>query len=166
MSPIVCTLAIAITLLGGGCSSTQRTGTNFCRRLGEVLPQIGEPMQTQGDVLEQVSRYEQLLEVAPLSIEDDLRVLTDVIRRASRVDPADPDQLQELADAAYASNRSALAVAAWVRDTCAVDITNGLRVDPPRQPPVETTVDSTVDEPVETTVAPEAPATDSTVAQP
>lgn len=139
--------AVAASLVLGACSDEQRTGTNFCRRLGESLPDIGQPMSTQGEVLEQVSRYERLLEVAPLSIEDDLAVLTDLLRQASQVDPDDPAELQDLADATYAANRASKTVAAWVVDTCAVDLTTGLTVAPPRVPtttsPETTTVPGT-----------------------
>lgn len=170
-SNIVAIIAVPLFAIPAlaSCTSTQRTGTNFCRRLAESLPAIGEPMATQGDIIEQVTRYERLLEVAPLSIEEDLTVLTELIRRASQVDTGDPDQLQDLADAAYAANRSADAVASWTISTCAVDISTGMRVDPPRQPPAATTTtappgstappadstpDSTVDTAVDTTVAP------------
>lgn len=133
--------ATGAMLLASACGADQRTGTNFCRRLGESLPDIGQPMATQGEILEQVSRYERLLEVAPLSIEEDFATLTDLLRRASRVDTADPVEVQALADATYAANRASKNVAAWVIDTCAVDITTGLTVAPPRVP--QTTLPAT-----------------------
>ena len=71
-------------------------------------------MATQGDIIEQLTRYERLLEVAPLSIEEDLSVLTELIRQASNVDTGDPDDLQALADAAYAAK--AARVSAMTRD--------------------------------------------------
>lgn len=145
IATLATTCLLAMFVLAS-CTSTHRTGTNFCRRLAESLPAIGEPMATQGDILEQVTRYERLLEVAPLSIEDDLAVLTELIRRASEVDTGDPDEMQALSDAAYAANRSADAVAAWTISTCAVDISTGMRVDPPRRPM-----------PTATSVAPEPP---------
>jgi hypothetical protein len=92
-----------------------------------------------------VDRYERLLEKAPLSIEKDFAVLTDLLRAAEDVDPNKPDEVQTLADATYAANQSALAVRDWIKSTCAVDISTGLNIDPPRLP--TTTV-------VGTTVAP------------
>lgn len=153
-------MAVLSIVVLSACTSTQRTGTNFCRRLAESLPAIGEPMATQGEIIEQLTRYERLLEVAPLSIEEDLAVLTDLIRRASTVDAADPDELQALADAAYAANRSADAVAAWTISTCAVDISTGMRVDPPRQPPATTT--TTIAVPPESAAPPVDSTPDST----
>lgn len=157
--------AAVIAVTAGGCSSNERTGTNFCRRLAETMPEIGQAMSTQGDVLEQVTRYDRLLEVAPLSIESDLRVLTDLLRRASEVDPNDPTDIQALADAAYAAERSAEAVAAWTVSTCAVDIRTGMRVDPPRQPPATTTTTEVPQSPQPTT-PPETAPQDTTVTTP
>jgi len=68
------------------------------------------------------------------------------------VDPSNKEALQEMADATYAANQSALNVRDWVKSTCAVDISTGLNIDPPRLP--TTTIATT------TTVA----ATTSTVA--
>ncbi len=94
-----------------------------------------------------VDRYERLLEKAPLSIEKDFVVLTDVLRLAEKLDTSNPEKVQELADATYASNQSALSVRDWVMSTCAVDISTGLNIEPPRQP-TTTTVAAT------TTIAP------------
>lgn len=120
------------------CANDTRTGSTFCQRLQDELPGINEPMETQSDVGRMVSRYKRLLEVAPLEIEDDFRVLTTLLDDASKADPNDPESLQEVADAAYAANTSALAVADWVYDTCAVDFSTGMNVAPPRTAPPST----------------------------
>jgi hypothetical protein len=110
-----------------------------------------------------VARYERLLEVAPLTIEKDLAVLTDLLQQAEKVNPNDAVQLQALADASYAANQSSLSVRDWVKSTCAVDITTGVNVDPPRvatttiAPPSTTTAPPTTVAPnngTATTVAP------------
>lgn len=92
-----------------------------------------------------VGRYERLLERAPLSIEGDLAVLTELLTQASKVNTADPSAVQKLADETYAAHQSALEVRDWIKSTCAVDISTGLNIEPPR---VATT-----------TVAPEAAGT-------
>lgn len=79
-----------------------------------------------------VGRYERLLERAPLSIEGDLAVLTDLLVQASKVNTTDSTAVQKLADATYAANQSALQVRDWIKSTCAVDISTGLNIDPPR----------------------------------
>lgn len=123
-------VVLAVVLIS--CGSPQRTGTNFCRQLAQELPEIGQPIFTTQEVAAMVGRYERLLEVAPLTIEKDLAVLTDLLQQAEKVNPNDVAQLQELADASYAANQSSLTVRDWVKSTCAVDITTGLNIDPPR----------------------------------
>jgi hypothetical protein len=148
-------VALAVVLIS--CGGPQRTGTNFCRQLAQELPAIGQPMATTQEVAAMVARYERLLEVAPLTIEKDLAVLTDVLQQAEKVNPNDPAQLQALADASYAANQSSLTVRDWVKSTCAVDITTGVTIEPPRVATTTIPVTSTTVAPVEvatTTVAP------------
>jgi len=152
-APVVWALAVVLISCGG----PQRTGTNFCRQLAQELPAIGQPMATTQEVAAMVARYERLLEVAPLTIEKDLAVLTDVLQQAEKVNPNDPAQLQALADASYAANQSSLTVRDWVKSTCAVDITTGVTIEPPRVATTTIPVTSTTVAPVEvatTTVAP------------
>lgn len=148
-------VVLAVVLVS--CGGPQRTGTNFCRQLAQELPAIGQPMSTTQEVAAMVARYERLLEVAPLTIEKDLAVLTDVLQQAEKVNPNDAAQLQALADASYAANQSSLTVRDWVKSTCAVDITTGVNIDPPRV--ATTTIPATptteaVDNSTTTTVAP------------
>lgn len=125
------------------CGTPQRTGTNFCRQLANEIPEIGQAMSTPQEVSAMVDRYERLLKVAPLSIEKDLAVLTELIRQAEKSNPNNPDDLQELADASYAANQSSLAVRDWIKSTCAVDITTGENIEPPRVAPTTTVAPST-----------------------
>jgi hypothetical protein len=124
--------AIAIVLTLSGCGSAERTGTSFCRQVAQEIPAIALPMETTDDIKEMVSRYERLLDRAPLSIEGDLAVLTDLLRQAARVDTKNTTEVQALADASYAANKSSLAVRDWVMSTCAVDVSTGLTIEPPR----------------------------------
>ncbi|CAB4669165.1 unannotated protein [freshwater metagenome] len=139
------------------CGGPQRTGTNFCRQLAKELPAIGQPMATTQEVAAMVGRYKRLLEVAPLTIEKDLAVLTDLLQQAEKVNPNDTAQLQALADASYAANQSSLTVRDWVKSTCAVDITTGVNVEPPRVATTTIPATPTTDVPnpgTTTTVAP------------
>jgi hypothetical protein len=125
---------VVLTAVLISCGGPQRTGTNFCRQLAQELPAIGQPMSTTQEVAAMVARYERLLKVAPLTIEKDLAVLTDVLQQAEKVNPNDAEQLQALANASYAANQSSLTVRDWVKSTCAVDISTGVNIDPPRVP--------------------------------
>jgi hypothetical protein len=134
---------LAITSVLASCGGSERTGSAFCAQLGKEIPAIAQQPLTTDDVRAMVDRYERLLQKAPLSIEKDLVVLTDVLRLAENLDASKPDKLQELANATYAANQSAISVRDWVKSTCAVDISTGLNIEPPRQPTTTTVATST-----------------------
>ena len=138
----------AVLLAGTGvlasCGGPERTGTEFCGQLGRELPAIGMPVETSAQVTAMVDRYERLLARSPLTIEADMQVLTDLLRLAEKVDPADDVAREELADAAWRAQRSAETVRAWVKSTCAVDLATGLFIDPPRTAPPTTVPATTV----------------------
>jgi len=145
----VMAMAIGFVFALSGCASPARTGSSFCAQLGQEVPAIGQPMVTSADVTAMVHRYERLLKRAPLSIEGDFAILTGLLQDASHVNSLDKTALQKMADATYAANQSALNVRDWVKSTCAVDISTGLTIAPPRLP--TTTVAATT-----TTAAPQA----------
>lgn len=130
---------IALTACGG-----ERTGTAFCNRVAREIPGIGAPITSKTEANAMVSRYERLLEVSPLTIEKDMTTVVNLLRMAAGVDTQDKDEMQALADAAYAANQAALNVRDWVKSTCAVDISTGLQIDPPRTLPPTTVPASTV----------------------
>jgi len=99
-------------------------------------------MQTPKEVSAMVERYERLLERAPLTIEKDMAVMTDLLQQAAKVNTNNPEEVQAVADASYAANQSALQVRDWVKSTCAVDISSGLNIEPPRL--ATTTIPTTV----------------------
>lgn len=134
---------LTITFVLTSCGGSERTGSAFCAQLGKEIPAIAQQPLTTDDVRAMVDRYERLLEKAPLSIEKDLVVLTDVLRLAEKLDASKPEKVQELANATYAANQSALSVRDWVKSTCAVDISTGLNIEPPRQPTTTTVAPST-----------------------
>jgi len=111
-----------------GCSGTPRTTANFCARLSTMLPAIATVPATPMEVDEMVARYDLLLEVAPLEVEDDLRAVADVFRAASTMDPADAGSVQRVVDLAYLSELSAADAATWVSASCGVDLATGLAV--------------------------------------
>jgi hypothetical protein len=99
-------------------------------------------MQTPKEVSAMVDRYERLLERSPLTIEKDMAVITDLLQQAAKLNTNNPQEVQAVADASYAANQSALQVRDWVKSTCAVDISSGLNIEPPRV--ATTTIPTTV----------------------
>jgi hypothetical protein len=124
----VCVLAAGIAL--AGCGSTPRTTTNFCRQLEQEMPAIAELPATPEAIDATVERFERLLAVAPLAIEEDLSKLTDLFRAAADMDAADPESVQSVVDQAYYTEQSAANVSDYVLATCGVDIATGLTVAP------------------------------------
>lgn len=130
--------AVTVVAAAAACGAPERTGTSFCRQLAREIPAIAQPAATPAQARALVERYERLTDRAPLDIEEDLRTLTALFRLAGSVDPGDPKKVQELAAASYRANRSALDVRDWVMSTCAVDISTGLTIAPPRTAPPAT----------------------------
>ena len=151
----VLAMATGLIFALSACAAPSRTGSSFCAQLGRELPAIGQPMVTSKEVSAMVHRYERLLKRAPLSIEGDFAILTGLLQDASHVNPSDKEALQKMADATYAANQSALNVRDWVKSTCAVDISTGLNIDPPRLPTTTIATTSTTAVPTTSTVAPQ-----------
>lgn len=127
---VVATLVISVAACGG----SQHTSSSFCAQLGKEIPFIGQRVTTRAQATAMVDRYKRLLRRAPLTIEGDLAIVTDVLVMASKVNTQKPDDVQKLANATYASKKSADNVREWVMSTCAVDISTGLTIAPPRVP--------------------------------
>ena len=85
---------------------------------------------TPNAINEAVERYERLLEVAPLAVEDDWRALTELLRTAGGLDASDEEAVQNVVDQAYASERAAQDAMKWVMTNCGVDISTGNNVTP------------------------------------
>ena len=126
------TLALisCLGLLVVSCSETPRTATNFCRQFAKEAPFIGDPPVTAADVAAMLARYERLSKAAPLVIEDEWKSLTELLAVASRVKSIDPESVQAVIEMAYSTEKDSAAVAEWTRETCGIDISNGLKVAP------------------------------------
>ncbi len=124
------TLISCLGLMVVACSETPRTTTNFCRQLAKEAPFIGDPPVTAADVAAMLARYERLSKAAPLVIEDEWKSLTELLAVASRVKSSDPESVQAVIEMAYSTEKDSAAVAKWTRETCGIDISNGLKVAP------------------------------------
>ena len=112
------------------CSETPRTATNFCRQLAKEVPFIGDPPVTAADVAAMLARYERLSKAAPLVIEEEWKSLTELLAVASRVKSSDPESVQAVIEMAYSTEKDSATAAKWTRETCGIDISNGLKVAP------------------------------------
>ena len=119
-----------LVLLVGAWSETPRTTTNFGRQLAIEAPSIGDPPVTAADVAAMLARYERLSKTTPLVIEDEWKSLTELLAVASRVKSNDPESVQAVVEMAYSTEKESATVAKWTRETCGIDISNGLKVAP------------------------------------
>jgi hypothetical protein len=130
---VVCVMALGPALVA--CSNDDTGAGAFCSALRERMSVIATQVADAAGIDALVETYEELDERAPLAIEEPWGALTDLVRTAATVAPDDADSVQALADAAYAAERSARAVATWVAQTCgfAMPAMEGMEgpVDPP-----------------------------------
>jgi hypothetical protein len=97
---------------GGGSTAA------FCSRVAENEGRLFGDVTTLDDAQELVALYRDVGAVAPLAVEADWDALT--LRLETAVES---DDEQETLARAYASERSAVAVAHWLRDNCDLAIT-------------------------------------------
>lgn len=115
-------VAVASSIAATSCSDTDRTAARFCAELQSQLPALTAPLATSGDVDALVRRFEKLNGITPLAIETEWQIVTDLVKMASNVIPADQASRQELADAAYQAERPARDMTLWVESTCGFDM--------------------------------------------
>jgi len=123
-------LLFPAVLVFAACGSTPRTATNFCRQLANEIDGLADLPATPNAINDAVERYERLLDVAPLAVEDDWRALTELLRAAGDLDAANEQAVQDVVDQAYASERAAQDAMEWVMTNCGVDISTGNSVTP------------------------------------
>ncbi|MEY2740491.1 MAG: hypothetical protein ACO26C_01185 [Ilumatobacteraceae bacterium] len=116
----IATAVAAVAL--AACAETPRTATNFCRVLDAESPEIAIRPTSAAEVRDLIDRYERLLEVAPLEIEEPLATVVEALRAAAGADGADPASVQAAVDAAYRSEADALTFTTWVLRTCGADL--------------------------------------------
>ena len=114
-------LIAALTAACGG--GTSGDAVEFCDALAGSLTLVRDPVITTEAEIDQVLlTYRLLGDLAPLEIADDWQTLITNIETASTVVPNDRDSVQRAVQQAYASERSAVAVADWVRTRCGYDM--------------------------------------------
>lgn len=106
----------------GACSGEDRSAGRFCAELAEALPSLDGPIALPSDVEAVVDTYQRLDEITPITIEREWHQLTELVQTAATVEPSDPASVQRVADQAYATERSARALATWVAQTCGLEL--------------------------------------------
>ncbi len=120
------------------CGGPTRSAGDFCGELAANQAALVAPIATPADIEATLALYRRLAEEAPLAIEEEWETLVVNLETADTVDPADPESVQRAANAAYATEEPAHAVAEWARTTCAVEI-GPVGTVAPEPPPTSTT---------------------------
>jgi hypothetical protein len=94
------------------------------------MPGIAVMPATVAEVNAAVGHFTRLQKVAPLEVQQDWDVLTELMIAASKVKAEDAESVQQVADLAYASEANSKSASDWVKATCGVDISRGVQVTP------------------------------------
>jgi hypothetical protein len=120
---IVAPLAgLTLALAACGDDGSDRAG-RFCAEVKADQPTITSAISDPASVSTVVDRFRDLESTAPLPIEDDWTVLTQLVETAAAIDPADAEARERLVTAAYEADHSVQNVVGWVRSVCGVDLT-------------------------------------------
>lgn len=123
MSYALASVALASLLTVAGCGSAPtRSAEKFCGELTAHKDDIHTLPQTPEEVSALISLYSRMGEVAPLEIQADWDQLSTNLKTANSVDVNNPTSVQGVADAAYATQRSAENLVKWARTTCGLDL--------------------------------------------
>jgi hypothetical protein len=111
------------------CGGDDESGDaeRFCGEVAEHLdlltrPELGAGGDVDADIDALLAEYRRIGEFAPLAVEAEWDQLIEAYETAAAVDATDPESEQEALEAVFRAERSAVAVADWLRTTCAVDI--------------------------------------------
>ena len=131
---------LAVSALAGlvACTEPTTSGAQFCAALDEQMPVLTTKVTDQLAVDALVATYVDLDERTPLAIEESWHQLTVLVQTAATVVASDPESVQTVADAAYATERSARDVATWVAQTCGFSMPEMAGVEGPVTTPPTT----------------------------
>jgi hypothetical protein len=114
---------VAAVVALSACGSRGDRAGRFCAEVKADQSTITSAVADPSSVDAVVDRFRVLEETAPLPIEDDWRVLTQLVETAAAIEPNDTAARTRLVTAAYEADRSVQNVVGWVRSVCGVDLT-------------------------------------------
>lgn len=106
-----------------GCSDGGSDATRFCEEIAAdpsaiVTPPLGDAEQLETSL----EHFRTLDRLAPVAIATQWRSLVDALETATTVVVSDPESVQRTMAVAYATERSAVEINAWIRANCGVDL--------------------------------------------
>lgn len=117
-------VAVAVTTLAAcGDDGPSPDAAAFCALVSERAADVVSPtIRTELDIETTIDLYRDLGDLAPLAIGEEWDQLTLGVVTAATVVPGDETTVQRAVQQAYATERAAVAVAAWVSASCGVDL--------------------------------------------
>ncbi len=123
MSSALTRVALASLLTVAACGSAPvRSAEKFCGELTAHKDEIHKLPQSPEEISALISLYSRMGEVAPLEVQADWDQLSTNLKTANSVDVNNPASVQGVADAAYATQRSAENLVTWAHNTCGLDL--------------------------------------------
>ncbi|HEY5876727.1 MAG TPA: hypothetical protein VIT64_15580 [Ilumatobacteraceae bacterium] len=163
-------LALGLTVLGltvlGACSDDggSRSADRYCEDLAENAQLLNFDLVTLDDVDGLRERYGHFADSAPLAVEEQWRLLADLVDAAATVDLTSTESRAVVVEQAASTERAAIEIAEHAATTCGLTLLMG--TPPPATtttvpPPDTTPAPGTTSAPTPETVPPEtvAPAT-------
>ena len=120
---IIATAISTVSLFAAACGQAPvRSAERFCGELVAHKEDIRALPTTPDEVAALINLYSRMGEVAPLEVQADWDDLSANLKTANTLKVGDAASLQQVADSAYATQRSAEKIAAWALSTCGLDI--------------------------------------------
>jgi hypothetical protein len=112
-------LAAAVTVLG---RATRQPAGPLRKKLAADQSLLSVVPQDPGDLDAFVARYQQLANIAPLTIDDEWHTIADLVKAVATSDLSDPTTADRLRDQAVAAMKAVDDVRAYAKTTCGVDL--------------------------------------------
>jgi hypothetical protein len=113
---------VPLGLLTTSCGDDGGDTAQFCAEVSEHSAELTARPETLAELDSMLGTYRRIGADAPLAIEPHWEALVINYETASTVDVSDPESVQRALAQAYATERSAVAVHAYVATTCGADL--------------------------------------------
>jgi hypothetical protein len=119
-----CAIAVALAAWAAGCGDDGGSDAGkFCADVrADVAGIVSPSLATTVELDATLERYRALAELAPPAIAEEWGALVVNLETAATVVPEDPESVQRAVAQAFATEKSAVAVADWLRANCAIDV--------------------------------------------
>jgi hypothetical protein len=135
--------AVGVALLGAAACGGDDGGSDAARFCADVRADVGSvvapSLATPAQLDVTLERYRALGELAPPAIAEEWSALVLNLETAATVVPSDAASVQRAVAQAYATERSAVAVADWMRANCDVELGPVATIVPHGRPAPATT---------------------------